>query len=124
MQDSGVGFMYIWRYDVNPGDAAKFEELYGPEGRWARFFARSSGYVGTDLLYDPEAESYVTVDRWRSEEAHAAFVAENKAEFDELDKAGERLSRDEKLIGKFDVVPVAGAGETTHDRSKGHGDHD
>jgi hypothetical protein len=95
--------MYIWRYDVNPGDELKFEQLYGPEGGWALFFARSAHYVGTDLLYDRSAKCYVTVDRWHSEGAHAAFVAENKAEFNELDEAGQRLTRGEELIGKFDV---------------------
>lgn len=110
MQTREAGFLYIWRYEVNPGDEAEFEELYGPEGGWARFFARSPSYVGTDLLQSRETECYVTVDRWRSAKAHAAFVAENKAEFDELDAAGERLTRAEELIGKFDVVHGADTG--------------
>jgi heme-degrading monooxygenase HmoA len=101
--------MYIWRYEVNPGDEEKFEQLYGPQGDWARFFSRSPSYVETDLLRSREGDCHITVDKWCSEEAHAAFVAENQAEFDELDDAGERLTRNERPIGKFDVVQGADA---------------
>lgn len=105
-----VGFVYIWRYDVNPGAEREFEELYGPDGGWARFFAGSPSYRGADLLRRGETRHYVTVDRWSDEAAHSAFVAANRVEFERLDGSGRDLTRAEELIGKFDVVgPTPGS---------------
>lgn len=109
MTATDVGFVYIWRYELSPGAERKFEELYSPDGGWARFFAGSPSYRGTDLLRSRTTRHYVTVDRWSSAEAHAAYVAANRAEFDRLDESGRHLTRVEELIGRFDVVePAAG----------------
>ena len=38
----------VFSYDVH--DVEQFEDVYGPEGEWARFFRGGCGYIGTELL--------------------------------------------------------------------------
>jgi heme-degrading monooxygenase HmoA len=96
-------FTYVWSYEVRDDREADFERLYGPNGGWAQFFRKSPNYLGTDLLRDRKIKNrYITVDRWDSEEAHRRFVSEHREEFDELDRQGEALTKNESLIGNFD----------------------
>jgi heme-degrading monooxygenase HmoA len=70
----------VFRYDVRDPDA--FEEAYGPEGDWARFFRSGDGYIGTELLHDVEIPTrYLVIDRWESAEAYNAFAAERRDEY-------------------------------------------
>jgi heme-degrading monooxygenase HmoA len=87
---------------VEPERAAEFEGLYGPAGAWARLFARSPGYRGTDLLRDrADPFVYVTVDRWESEAAFASFRESHGPAYRELDASCEALTRAEAHIGSF-----------------------
>ncbi len=103
MSAPAAGFAYVWRYEVRPGDEARFERLYGPGGEWVRLFRGSPDYVGTDLLRGP-AGVYVTIDRWTSREPYEAFAAEHRNEWGTLDARGERLTSAERLLGEYDVV--------------------
>jgi hypothetical protein len=47
----------------------------------------------------------VTVDRWESEAAFTEFRSAFAAEFDRLDRAGERLTLDERPLGEFGPTP-------------------
>jgi heme-degrading monooxygenase HmoA len=40
----------IWRFRVQPGKLDAFERAYGPQGDWARLFARAEGFIATELL--------------------------------------------------------------------------
>ena len=40
----------LWTYRIEPGWAALFEAIYGPEGDWAQLFRQAHGYRGTELL--------------------------------------------------------------------------
>ncbi len=70
----------VFRYEVR--DQATFEQAYGPEGDWARFFRQGRGYIGTELLHDvEEPERYLVIDRWESADAYNAFLAEHQDEY-------------------------------------------
>jgi heme-degrading monooxygenase HmoA len=70
----------VFSYDVE--DPAAFENVYGPEGEWSRFFRAGRGYIGTELLRDVEIPGrYLVVDRWESTEAYNEFVAANREEY-------------------------------------------
>jgi heme-degrading monooxygenase HmoA len=70
----------LFSYEARDPEA--FERAYGPEGEWAEFFGRGSGYVGTELLRDVENPGrYLVVDRWESREAYHAFVDEHREEY-------------------------------------------
>lgn len=98
-----IEFVYIWEYSVTPGSERDFEDMYGRQGDWARFFSRSPDYVGTRLLRDRQSPGrYLTVDRWTSRESQVAFVSEHRQEFDFLDIRGDRLTESEQRIGDFE----------------------
>lgn len=99
--DRAAGFVYIWTYEVTPENVPAFERLYGRDGDWARLFAQSPAYVGTELLRDLDGGGYLTIDRWVDEKSHTAFVAGHRDEVERLDSAGERLTANETLIGKY-----------------------
>jgi heme-degrading monooxygenase HmoA len=70
----------VFRYDAR--DPAEFEQAYGPDGEWARFFRQGAGFIGTELLRDlEEPDRYVVIDRWESIDAYNAFLAEHQAEY-------------------------------------------
>ena len=62
----------IWRFEVVQAHRAEFEAAYGPTGDWARLFARSGGFRGTELLRAADG-SYVTLDVWRAAADFDAF---------------------------------------------------
>ncbi len=98
-------YVIIWRYRVDPAALAKFERAYGPQGEWAKFFSASPDYLGTELLVDDERPGeYVTIDRWRSEEAHSGYLAENEADYDRLDRRFQALTLTENRVGAYGVA--------------------
>jgi hypothetical protein len=61
-------FAAVWAYLVEPEQAAAFERAYGPDGDWARLFARSPAYRGTLLVADRDRPGrYVVIDRFADE---------------------------------------------------------
>lgn len=94
----------IWRFRVPAGEIGEFERAYGPEGDWARLFARAGGYLGTELLkLDGEDGTYLTVDRWRSErDFHDAKIA-LKDDYDALDRRCEAYTCEETWLGLYAV---------------------
>jgi len=102
-------YVVIWRYRVDPAQEAKFVKAYGPKGEWARFFSSSEDYVGTELLADDERPGeYVTIDRWKSEEAYSGFLGEHESDYDRLDRRMESLTLSESRIGAYGVAGEKG----------------
>ena len=98
-------YIILWRYRVDPAQEAKFAKAYGPKGEWAKFFSSSKDYLGTELLADDERPGeYVTIDRWKSEEAFSAFVVEHEADYDRLDRRCESLTLSESRLGAYGVA--------------------
>ncbi len=93
----------IWAFEVAPQKQAEFLDAYGPAGAWSKLFGKAGGYIGTLLLNDQRSPSrYLTIDRWRSAEAHAAFLDGFRAEYEELDKRCERFTKREASLGSYD----------------------
>jgi heme-degrading monooxygenase HmoA len=98
-------YIVIWRYKVDPAQEAKFAKAYGPKGEWAKFFSSSKDYAGTELLVDDERPGeYVTIDRWRSEEAYSAFLGEHEEDYGRLDRRFESLTLSENRLGAYGVA--------------------
>jgi heme-degrading monooxygenase HmoA len=99
-------FTYIWEYRVPPENADQFHQLYGSQGAWVQLFERAGGYIETTLYRDrADHLRYVTVDRWESEAAFTEFRSAFAAEFDRLDRAGDRLTLEERALGEFGPTP-------------------
>jgi hypothetical protein len=95
-------FVIVWQFDVLEDHVNAFEAAYGAQGSWATLFARSPEHLGTELLKDAYVPGrYLTIDRWRSEDAFRAFRAEHDPDYEVLDRACDSLTAAETRIGAF-----------------------
>jgi heme-degrading monooxygenase HmoA len=99
-------FIRIWQFRAQPERVREFREAYGSAGAWAKLFARGDGYLGTELLESTSDPTlHVTIDRWESAEAWAAFLHAWREEYAALDRQCESLTRDEVELGVY-VAPA------------------
>jgi heme-degrading monooxygenase HmoA len=97
-------FVVVWQFEVVEEKQAAFEAAYAPDGAWAKLFAVSHEYRGTELLRDAYIPgAYLTIDRWTSEEAFRAFRKEHDAEYEAIDRACDPLTSSECRIGAYTV---------------------
>ena len=97
-------FVVVWQFEIAEEKVPAFEAAYGPEGVWAKLFRTSPDYLGTELLRDAYIPgSYLTIDRWASEEAFRAFRKERDHEYESLDRACDSLTSRETRIGVYTV---------------------
>jgi len=94
----------IWQFLVRPDKADAFRGAYGPDGAWARLFARAAGYLGTELLGSTtDPNTYLTIDRWESAEAWEGFLRQWQEDYSALDWRCESLTVAEVEVGAFSV---------------------
>ena len=92
----------LWDFLVPRPHQAAFVRGYGPEGGWARLFARAPGFLGTALYRDAsDPERFVTLDRWESAEAYAAFRTRFAEEYATLDREFDALTLRERILGEL-----------------------
>lgn len=104
-------YLIIWAFHPKPGRELEFERTYGPQGEWAGLFGQVRGYKGTDLLRASDGSGrYLTIDRWESPAAHAAFRETWQNEYETLDRACDELTTGEECIGNFETVDAANKG--------------
>jgi heme-degrading monooxygenase HmoA len=97
-------FVVVWQFEIAEDQVAAFEAAYSPDGTWARLFRSSPSYLGTELLRDAFVPgSYLTVDRWKSEEDFRAFRRDHDQDYEVLDRACDELTRRETRIGAYTV---------------------
>jgi heme-degrading monooxygenase HmoA len=95
-------FVILWEFEVKPGCEKRFENSYGPDGEWARFFRRDPHYRETRLLRDAvRSNRYLTLDAWDSREVYEKFQRENREEYQGLDASFESLTARETHVGSF-----------------------
>jgi heme-degrading monooxygenase HmoA len=101
--DAGM-FVVVWQFEIAEDKVAGFEAAYGPEGAWAQLFRSSPDYLGTELLRDAYVPgSYLTIDRWKSEEAFREFRKEHDADYEKIDRESDALTAKETRIGAYRV---------------------
>ena len=101
-------FVVVWQFEVAEEKIAGFEAAYSAEGSWAQLFRASPGYQGTELLRDAYIPgTYLTIDRWASEEAFRAFRKDHDADYEALDRACDKLTSREVRIGAYTVCAAA-----------------
>jgi heme-degrading monooxygenase HmoA len=97
-------FVVVWQFEIAEEKIADFEAAYGPDGDWAKLFRNSPEYLGTELLTDAYISgSYLTIDRWTSDEAFRAFRRDNDAAYEALDRSCDDLTSRETRIGAYVV---------------------
>jgi heme-degrading monooxygenase HmoA len=97
-------FVIVWKFEVAEDKISGFETAYGPEGAWASLFRASQDYQGTELLRDAYVPgTYLTIDRWTSEEAFRAFRKQHDREYEKLDRECDALTSKETRVGAYSV---------------------
>jgi len=97
-------FVVVWQFEIAEEKVPEFEASYSSEGAWAKLFHASPHYLGTELLRDAYIPgSYLTIDRWASEDAFRAFRKSHDAEYESLDRACDSLTTRETRIGAYTV---------------------
>ena len=97
-------FVVVWQFEIAEEKVAAFEAAYGPEGEWAQLFRTSPDYLGTELLRDAYVPgSYLTIDRWASEDAFRAFRKDHDAAYEAVDRSCDELTSRENRIGAYTV---------------------
>lgn len=103
-------FIIVWEFRVRPSKRRAFENAYGPDGDWAKFFRQSKGYIRTELLGDRGTPlRFLTLDFWASRTDYERFKKENRAEYQAIDKKWESLTEKEVEIGQFTLSRRLGA---------------
>lgn len=98
----------IWEFLVKADWEGDFVNRYGEHGEWARLFRTGTGYIRTELVKDAnQANRYLTIDYWTSQQAYARFKEENKQAYESIDKSCEPLTQGEHFIGSFHLVSPA-----------------
>ena len=100
-----MAHLILWEFRPKPGSEAEFEAACGPGGDWARLFRRSADFLGTELLRDrADSSRYLTLDRWTSRAAFESFRKPHLAEYQDMDRRCEALTRHESSLGSFETV--------------------
>jgi heme-degrading monooxygenase HmoA len=95
-------FVVVWQFEIAEEKIGAFEAAYGPGGDWAKLFRKSPEYLGTELLRDAYVSgSYLTIDRWASEDAFRNFRKANDTAYEALDRACDALTQRETRVGAF-----------------------
>src|SRR5690348_10622448 len=94
---------FVWEFIARTGSEGEFEGLYSSNGAWTKLFAKAPGFLGTSLLRDTtNALRFLTIDRWESVEAQSAMRERLADEYEEMDRACEKLTESERRIGIFE----------------------
>ena len=95
----------MWEFIVKTEHKLRFEEEYGPKGRWAELFKKADGYLRTELFHDNlDAQKYITIDYWQSRTNKNDFMLKFSDDFKKLDSECSVFTLNERYIGEFDVT--------------------
>jgi quinol monooxygenase YgiN len=104
---SHLMYVRVWEFRVSAEKADQFRAVYGPDGDWAKLFQRETGFLGTELLHSATHPNiFLTIDRWDSVEAWAAFLRAWGDEYAALDRRCKSLIASEGEIGTFQSTEV------------------
>jgi heme-degrading monooxygenase HmoA len=93
----------FYRYRVHPAQARAFEHAYGPNGPWAKLFARHPGFRRVRLFrHKTEPDIYVTMDVWQTKADFDAFRRLYNEEYRRLDQQLAMLKLEEQLLGFYE----------------------
>ncbi len=86
----------------------QFELVYGRGGAWSKLFARSAGFRGTTLMRDAANPGrYLVVEFWDTLANRDQVLAEQQAQYAELEATLVTWSRSITEVGVFRVLAEA-----------------
>jgi len=102
MNSGNTEHVITWEFVARPGSETDFEIAYGPAGAWAKLFASSLDFLGTELLRSAtRPRRYMTVDRWTSAESFRRFRETHNAEYEALDVKCGQLTESELALDEW-----------------------
>jgi uncharacterized protein (TIGR03792 family) len=87
---------------------ARFAAMADPQGSWEPWLAHQEGFLGRDLLWDPEAEEGTLLIRWSSREAWKAIPEQ---EVEAVQQRFEQLAREGTGQRQGNPFPLVFEGE-------------
>jgi heme-degrading monooxygenase HmoA len=94
----------VWEFVVKEESRGHFELTYGPGGPWSKLFAICPGFRGTTLLRDVGKQCrYLTVDIWDTIDQWERALAENKADYADLEATFADWTDSRNKVGIFRV---------------------
>jgi hypothetical protein len=101
-QPTRWGYLVMWEFVVRAGMEARFEQVYGPSGDWARLFQQDENYLGTELTRGQgPPPRYITLDFWVSEATYERFREKRRKEYEAVDRECGWLRESERKLGTF-----------------------
>ena len=98
-------FIILWEYKVRKDRIKDFELLYNSTGSWTEVFRKYEGYLNSELYKKSgEENTYLTIDRWKTEADFRKFAESKDPDYMLLDKKGDELTEKETRIGMFEVI--------------------
>lgn len=109
--EGGYDVAVIEHLKVKVPEAARQAWLEAERGSWEPWLARQQGFLGRDLLWNPETEEGTLLIRWRSREAWKAIpeqeVTAVQQRFEQLarEATGQRLGNPFPLLYEGELLP-------------------
>jgi hypothetical protein len=98
-------FLVLWEFEVKPGRAERFQEVYGPGGDWCSLFRSDPNHAGTRLFQDTaRSDVFLTADYWLSRKSYEEFLALRRSDYKRLDAATEDLTLSERYVGSLEIL--------------------
>jgi heme-degrading monooxygenase HmoA len=98
----------VCEFVVKEEARGQFELAYGPGGVWSKLFAQCSGFRGTTVLRNTEnLRRYLTIDLWETVDQREQALAENQAEYADLEAAFGGWIESRTEVGTFSVLAEA-----------------
>ena len=92
-----------WKYTVT-SDQSKFEEVYGRNGKWFKFFEPCEDFLGQELMKGSDGNTYIVLDKWMSEEDYEDFLAANRESYQSLESETRDLYDEELSLGNYTIM--------------------
>ena len=109
--EAGEAVAVIEHLKLKVPEAARQAWLEAERGSWEPWLARQQGFLGRDLLWNPETEEGTLLIRWRSREAWKAIpeqeVTAVQQRFEQLarEATGQRLGNPFPLLDAGELLP-------------------
>ncbi len=102
-------YAIVWEFRARPGCEWQFEQVYGPNGDWAKLFSVAEGYLRTELMRDEDNPGrYLSIDLWRSRQDYDSFRQRHAEEYRRLDEKCEEMTENEFAVGVFERIQSSG----------------
>ena len=96
-------YCIAWKYTVS-SNHSEFEENYGRNGVWFKFFEPCEDYLGHELMKSEDGKSYLLTDKWMSKEDYEKFVSSNQTEYQALEVKSRELYDEEVSLGTYTII--------------------